>query len=335
MPWYPRAIKRRVAWADARDDSTQATIVVLHVTASNAASQYSYFNTSRKACSHFHVALDGTVEQYINTDHLSAADVEGSNDAISIETAGLGSGAWTGKQLSALAGLLAWIHHEHGIPLVLKSTSRPAERGIGWHRLGISGNFPSLPSLLAGRNQRGYAGESWSSSFGKVCPGDKRILQIPDLVAVARRIVAPPSRDGDRPPLPTSWRRLGTLRIGAEHDGVKLLQKRVHADPDGVFGPQTEEKVKYYQRKYGLVDDGVVGPATWCALLQDDDEYLRPGDENVAVLILQRILVDVSETGLYGPVTESEVRQMQAELGTGVTGVVGPVTRAALYRAWV
>jgi lysozyme len=36
---------------------------------------------------------------------------------------------------------------------------------------------------------------------------------------------------------------------------------------DGIFGPQTESIVKAFQGKCGLVEDGIVGPATWGVLL--------------------------------------------------------------------
>lgn len=196
MARYSGATWRPVAWANARDDNTEATVVILHVTASKADSQYGYFLTSRKACSHFHIALDGDVEQYIDTSKLSAADYEGSDNAISIETAGLGDGAWTNAQLTALTKLLAWLHQTHDIPLKMKTTSSAAP-GIGWHRLGITGNFPALPSIQAGRNQRGMAGEAWSLSGGKVCPGNKRIAQIPALVAAATGTTTPEEPDMD------------------------------------------------------------------------------------------------------------------------------------------
>ena len=35
---------------------------------------------------------------------------------------------------------------------------------------------------------------------------------------------------------------------------------------DGVFGRQTEEAVRNFQRDHGLNPDGVVGPLTWDAL---------------------------------------------------------------------
>ena len=35
---------------------------------------------------------------------------------------------------------------------------------------------------------------------------------------------------------------------------------------DGVFGPETQERVRALQARHGLEVDGVVGPRTWAAL---------------------------------------------------------------------
>jgi N-acetylmuramoyl-L-alanine amidase len=37
---------------------------------------------------------------------------------------------------------------------------------------------------------------------------------------------------------------------------------------DGVFGAETQESVKTAQRNFNLEADGIVGPATWLALLR-------------------------------------------------------------------
>ena len=59
---------------------------------------------------------------------------------------------------------------------MLAQDSRPGTRGVGYHRLGCD------PYRVTG-------GELWSSSYGKVCPGDARIAQLPGLIDRARRIV--------------------------------------------------------------------------------------------------------------------------------------------------
>ncbi len=59
-----------------------------------------------------------------------------------------------------------------------------------------------------------------------------------------------------------------SLRRGSRGDLVTTLQKRLKTwgyytgNVDGVFGSQTEQAVKYFQRKNGLAVDGIVGPAT-------------------------------------------------------------------------
>ena len=57
-----------------------------------------------------------------------------------------------------------------------------------------------------------------------------------------------------------------TLRRGATGDLVKQVQAKVGASVDGTFGPNTEAKVRTFQRDHNLVPDGIVGPKTWKAL---------------------------------------------------------------------
>lgn len=69
------------------------------------------------------------------------------------------------------------------------------------------------------------------------------------------------------PDEPTTW---PTIRKGsAQTKAVKALQKMLDIDVDGDFGQHTEAAVINYQLSHGLNPDGIVGPATWTALLND------------------------------------------------------------------
>lgn len=59
-------------------------------------------------------------------------------------------------------------------------------------------------------------------------------------------------------------------------EDVLVLQQRlvgiglaVTGQPDGIFGPQTDEAVRAFQRSRGLDVDGVAGPLTWTAIFRD------------------------------------------------------------------
>lgn len=83
-------------------------------------------------------------------------------------------------------------------------------------------------------------------------------------VAVVSRPTPAPSPSGARP----------IIRKGAEGKDVKDLQDRLNGrypaysklTADGKFGPATERVVKEFQKRSGLVNDGIVGGRTWAAL---------------------------------------------------------------------
>lgn len=246
MGVYSGATYRPISWAQRTRSGTKPTAVVLHVTASNASSQYDYFKNSGAACSHFHVAKNGHVEQYIDTVYRSAADLDGNYRTISIETQGLDDGTgWTPEQVTAIAGIVAWANVEHGIPLRLMESSFTSEHGLGWHRLGIDGNWPALPNVLAGRKQRG-GGEYWSHATGKTCPCDPRIHQVDDVLAQAQSgssgfapSPTPDPGDDDMPTwkktsYPTDWSfdadgEFRTLKMSVSDDGKETYYSVLNA----------------------------------------------------------------------------------------------------------
>ena len=75
-----------------------------------------------------------------------------------------------------------------------------------------------------------------------------------------------------------------TYRQGDRGSGVTTIQTKLknwgyyNGAVDGIFGSQTSEAVRYFQRKNGLTADGVVGSATQAALGMSSPENQQSGD---------------------------------------------------------
>ncbi len=108
---------------------------------------------------------------------------------------------------------------------------------------------------------------------------------------------------------------------------VQTLQYLLNIGADGDFGTGTTAAVKSFQSSKGLGADGVVGPATWGALLPT----VRRGDNNNAVKALQAQLnakrnAGLTVDGAFGAGTEAAVMSFQSHAGLGADGIVGPTT---------
>lgn len=57
-----------------------------------------------------------------------------------------------------------------------------------------------------------------------------------------------------------------TRRRGDRGELVLFIQRKCGIRPDGVFDADVETAVRDFQRRRGLVPDGIVGPKTWLAL---------------------------------------------------------------------
>lgn len=144
---------------------------------------------------HFSTRGNGEIIQSRDTRYRSAANKDGNHRVIAIENEDFGAryGPWSGsnvpaftpEQCEAIARICAWAHQVHGIPLVPCPDSRPGSRGIAYHRQGIDGNFGSF--AYGGRVS---GGEVWSTSTGKVCPGDRRIHQLINVIIPRAQAIA-------------------------------------------------------------------------------------------------------------------------------------------------
>lgn len=95
---------------------------------------------------------------------------------------------------------------------------------------------------------------------------------------------------------------------------------------DGIFGSDTETKVKSFQTSVGIGATGVVDTFTWPALVVT----VRSGDTGEAVRAAQRQLnkhaYKLVVDGVFGAGTDSATRDFQRQNGLTVDGIFGPNT---------
>ena len=133
------------------------------------------------------------------------------------------------------------------------------------------------------------------------------------------------------------------MRLGDEGTAIRDIQDRLSAlgfdspsDDRGSFGDSTKAAVTGFQRAKGLDPDGIVGPDTWRALYEAG---YRLGDR---IIFMRRPMIrgeDVAELqsrlnslgfdagkvdGIYGPDTESAVREFQYNRSLPEDGKCGP-----------
>ncbi|WHI47559.1 peptidoglycan-binding protein [Microbulbifer sp. JMSA004] len=165
---------------------------------------------------HFSTKADGTIIQSRDTDYRSAANRSGNYRVIAVENEDHGPAfgdwnvddghavpAFTEQQIEAIAKICVWAHKTHDIPLVECPNSKPGSRGIAYHRQGIDGNWSGYD--YSGRIS---GGEKWSNAGGKVCPGDRRISQIPQIIARAIQIAGGADKEKDKESYLSGWKEL-------------------------------------------------------------------------------------------------------------------------------
>ena len=120
MPRYPQA-----QWVGAdphnwSGGAIQHRFIIIHVEQGTESGTAAWFhNPAAQVSSHFGIAKNGHLQQFVDTNQTAYAEGPFNGDGISIEFEGYSGEHLTPQQLATLRQLLNWIHLTHKTPLVL------------------------------------------------------------------------------------------------------------------------------------------------------------------------------------------------------------------------
>ncbi|MBW3591379.1 MAG: peptidoglycan-binding protein, partial [Actinobacteria bacterium] len=142
------------------------------------------------------------------------------------------------------------------------------------------------------------------------------------------------------------------IRRGHRHRAVADFQARLEhlgfviepSELGGTFGPSTETTIKEFQQRWGLDVDGIVGEATWRALVESSwtlgdrplrlsEPFLRGDDVRELQASLNALGFTAGKhDGIFGFGTASALRDFQRNLSIDEDGIAGLETIRALAR---
>ena len=131
--------------------------LILHVEQGSEPGTVGWFcNPTSQASSHFGVGKDGHVDQFVDTDLRSWAQVAGNADYWSVETEGFATDLLTDPQVQAIADLYRWLQHLPTAQFDYQLAETPGQAGFGWH--GMGGAAVGRPRRLSGPTTQSAAG---------------------------------------------------------------------------------------------------------------------------------------------------------------------------------
>ncbi|WP_436740070.1 peptidoglycan-binding protein [Streptomyces sp. BBFR102] len=295
--WVPAA-----AGNFASGRSAAVSQVVVHVTQGSYAGSISWFqNPAAKVSAHYVVrSSDGEVTQMVKDADTAYHARSANASSLGIEHEGfVDDPAWfTEAMYRSSAALTAYLCEQYGIP-------KDRSHIVG--HVEVPGNDHTDP------------GPNWDwAHYMELVGGESGAVDELTFASYATQL------DGSSGPQVKAVQRLLTD------------QDYAPGAVDGAFGAATRAAVRAFQQDKGLEADGIVGKATWTALLSAGSApTLRSGSSGEAVSRLQRALTaasgkTVAVDGSFGSGTAEAVRAYQSARSLEADGAVGPATWQAL-----
>jgi len=148
-------------------------------------------------------------------------------------------------------------------------------------------------------------------------------------------VYIPPPQPSPLPPAPT------VVHITVPLVTITKVQSEcnvhgAHITVDGIWGPNTDNAVRAFQRSVNIAADGIVGPVTWDKFINTvprkpyPGALLQVGDRGQNVLAVQQA-VGAPADGIFGLATKGLVQRWQRARGLQADGIVGPATWAKMF----
>ena len=182
-----------------------------------------------------------------------------------------------GVRMYDCRGFTRWLLQLVGLDITGGGATSQWDTAANWAQRGEIGSLPEVVCCLF-RRKDGRMEHTGAYLTGGQVGECSRGVQITALKAGGWTHYAIPRGLYSPEEIPVSPVRR-TLRKGAQGDDVREMQTRLAVwgfspgSADGIFGKNTEAAVKAFQRAQQLTADGICGPATWGALLDEPVTY--------------------------------------------------------------